>query len=205
MKRTLVVLVIVSAVLIVGDLFLRAAAEKAAARLIDKKIPQRVEPTVRLGGSPFLLSMFRGNFDEVTVSIPSAREDVLVVDDIRLTFADVRLEALEVLAGRGDLRAEGLRGRGTISEETLNKIMVASAPGVTVAIEDGSISVAREGVEVAATAVVASDTIFIKAGEVGPIEIPLPDLLPDVRFSSLEPRRDELVLGIHATDVRIRI
>lgn len=205
MKRALFLLVVVGAIVFGADLLLRRAAENAAANLIDEKISARVDPHVRLGDFPFLLSLLTGRFDEVTVSMPRAEQGGLVVENVELTFEDVRLEALEVLGGRGDLRARSLRGRGVISEQAIDNVVARAAPGTTVEIENGRLVVVNGGLEVAATAVIANNNLLITADEaLGPLEIPLPGLLPDITFSSLHARRDELVLGIRAADVRIR-
>ena len=192
-------------VLLAADFLLRNAAENAAADLIDEQIPHRVDPEVGLGGFPFLLSVLSGHFDEVTISVPEAAEGSLVVEDIRLTLRDVDLEALEVLGGRGNLTAREMRGRGFISEGTVNDVVRGQGADVDVAIEDGRVSVSANGVTSAATAVVAGNRLLIKAGEVlGPIEIPLPVLLPEIQFSTLTATPGRLVLGVVGSRVRIR-
>ena len=205
MKRAVVIVVVLLGLLFVADLLLRAAAENAAATFIDKRIAEKVEPEVGLGGFPFLASLLSGSFDEVTVAVPQATKGLLVAEDIRLTFVDVKLEALEVLAGRGDLRAESLTGRAIISEQTVNQIVNDQALELSVTIEDGAVMLSRGELSVPATAVVARNTLFISASEVmEPIEVPLPDLIPEIKFTSLEARAGRLVLGIRAGRIRLR-
>lgn len=205
MKRTGFVLIVIAGLLLLADFGLRIAAESAASKLIDKKIPQEVDPDVGLGKFPFLLSLITGTFDEVTIDIPEAAEGGLVVEDIHLTLEDVQLEALEVLGGRGNLRAASLRGRGIVSEKTLNDLVSDQVSGVGMNIQDGRISVSRDGIEVPANAVVAANRILVGAGEVmAPIEIPLPSLLEGVRFSSLRAERGRLVLGVIGSQLSIR-
>ena len=205
MKRFVIILVVLLCVLVAADFLLKAAAENAASKLIDKQIPQRVEPEVRLGSFPFLLSLLRGSFDEVVIEIPEALDGKLVVEDIRLTLKDVELEALEVLAGRGNLFAKTLEGQGVISEASVNEAVADQAPGVEVELREQRVTVSKDGVSLPATAVVAGNRILIAAGEVvGPLEIPLPELLRDVQFSSLRAERGRLVLGVVATRLRIR-
>lgn len=192
--------------MVVADFTLRDRAEGAAADLIDKQIAQEVEPEVDLGGFPFLRSVLTGTFDEITISIPEFKEGPLLIEDVVLTLRDVRLEPLEVLAGRGDLRAPSLEGNGVISEATLNEVVGSQVSGVTVAIERNRVSLSRDGQTVAATAVVAGDSLLMQAGELGagPIEIALPPLLQDVRFSSLRATPGELVLEVAGGPLRIR-
>jgi hypothetical protein len=207
-KKFLIFLVIVAGLLVVGDFMLRDRAEDAAADLIDSQISQKVDPKVDLGGFPFLRSVLTGTFERITITIPEAAEGPLVIEDIELVLEDVRLEPLAVLAGRGDLRAASLGGSGVISESTLNDIIGADAPGLTVAIEKDRVLLSHEGTTVAATAYVAGGRLFVGAGEgelgVGPFEIVLPELLPGVRFASLEATPGELVLQVAGGRLRVR-
>ena len=205
MKRTMVTIIVLLVVALVADFLLRGAAENAAGTMIDRKIPQEVDPEVRLGDFPFLWSVLRGRFDRIEVQIPSARAGALVVDDIGLTFEDVQLEALEVLGGRGNLRARSLRGSGVISQETLNRVLQDEVQGLQLSVENGRVIVSRGDVSVPATMVIAGDDILLRAGDlVGPIEIPLPELLPEISFSSLQTSPGEVVIGVNARRVRIR-
>ena len=206
LKKFLIFVVIVAGLLLVGDFMLRDRAEGAAADLIDQQITQEVEPEVDLGGFPFLRSVLTGTFDRITITIPEINEGRLLIEDVVLTLRDVRLEPLEVLAGRGDLRAVSLRGSGVVSEATLNEIVGSQVPGLTVAIERNRVTLSRDGATLAATAIVAGDSLLLQAGELeaGPIEIALPALLHDVRFSSLRATPGELVLQVVGGSLRIR-
>lgn len=205
MKRTFVVVVVVAALVVAGDLVLRGVAENAAARMIDEEITGDVDPDVDLGGFPFLRSVLTGTFEEITVTVPEAAQGALVVEDITLTLHDVRLEALEVLAGRGELRAASLEGRGVVSEAIINDIVGAQGTDLTVSIEEDRVEVTNGEVTVPANAIVAGNRILFGAGElVEGFEIPLPALLPEVQFSSLRATPGELVLQVLGSRVRIR-
>lgn len=205
MKRFLAVLVVLAVLFVAGDFVFRNVAQNAAADLIDEQIPQRVDPDVDLGGFPFLRSVLTGRFDVVTVSVPEAEQNGLLVEDIELTFRDVKLEPLEVLAGRGDLKAATLRGSGVITQASFSRVLQAREPALSVSIEPDRISVSRDGATLAATAVVAANRILFQAGDVAPeIEIPLPELLPGIQFSSLKAVSGELVLEVVGSRVRIR-
>jgi len=204
-KRLAVGLVVVLVLFVVADFAVRAVAENAAAEMIDEQIRQKVEPDVSLGGFPFLLSLLRGSFDEITVDIDSTSEGPVEVEDIHLKLTGVDLEALEVLGGRGNLRARSLRGRGVISEATLNEIASADLGGARIELEDNRVLVSRGEMSVPANAVVAGNRLLVNAGEAfGPVEIPLPAPLPEVRFTSLRAENNRLVLGVMASRVRFR-
>jgi len=204
MKRIVVMLVVFGVLFIAADFFLRMFAERAAARLIADQVSLQAEPDVDLGGFPFLLSVARGRFEEIAIDVESAREGRVSVEDIHLTLKDVEVEPLQVLGGRGSVRAGSLRGRGVISEDTLNEMIARDAPDVQIEVEDGRVLVSRGDLSVPANAVVARNRLVFSAGDVlGPIETPLPSLLPDVRFTSLRAEPDRLVLGVVASSLRI--
>ena len=205
MKRLLLFLVIAAVALAAGDVWLRRSAEDAAADLIDLQIPQRVEPEVELGGFPFVVSVLTGRFDEVTVVVPDVTENGLTIEDVRLVLEDVRLEPLEVLAGRADLRARAVSGTGLVPESSLAAVVEDQAPGVTVSVEANRIMVSGGGTSVAATAVIAGNRLLLRAGELVTIEVPLPELLPGVSFSALEATPDELRLEVAGGRLRIKI
>jgi len=203
-KRLIVFLVVLAVLFFAADFFLRMTAERAAARLIADRVSLQAEPEVDFGGFPFLFSAVRGHFDRITIDVASAREDEIKVDDIHLTLEGVELRPLEVLGGEGSLRARSLRGRGVISEATLNRTIAGEGPDVEIEVEDGRILVTSGDLSVPANALVARNRLVFSAGEVlGPLEAPLPTLLPDVRFTSLRAEQDRLVLGAVASRVRI--
>lgn len=206
LKKFLIFVVIIAGLLVVGDFMLRDRAERAAGDLIDQQIAQEIDPEVDLGGFPFLRSVLTGTFDRITITIPEINEGPLLVEDVVLTLRDIQLEPLEVLAGRGDLRAASLRGGGGISEATLNEIVRSQVPGLTVAIQRNRVTLSRDGVTFAATAVVAGGRLLMQASELGidPIEVALPTLLQDIRFSSLRVTPGELVLQVEGGPLRIR-
>ena len=205
MKRIGVFLIVLALLVLAADFFLRMAAEDAAARLIDKRMALRQEPDVDLGGFPFLPSLVRGNFDRVTIEVASAKEGRAVIENIHLRLENVEVEALEVLGGDGTLRVESLRGRGVMSETTLNELLAANGSGVSIDVEEGGVLLSRGELSVPADAVLAGNNLRFAGGDVlGPLEVRLPALLPDVRFTSLRAERDRIVLGVAASRLRIR-
>ena len=205
MKRLLLFVVIVAVALAAGDVWLRRSAEDAAADLIDLQIPQEVEPEVGLDGFPFVLSVLTGRFDEVTVSVPDVTESGLTIEEVRLVLEDVRLEPLEVLGGHADLRARSVSGTGLVPERSLQAVVEEQAPGLSVSIEGDRIMVSGNGTTVAATAVIASNRLLLRAGDLVTIEVPLPEMLPGVSFSSLEATPGELRLEVAGGRMRIKI
>lgn len=205
MKKLFLLLVIAAVALAAGDVWLRRSAEDAAADLIDLQIPQEVEPEVELAGFPFVVSVLTGRFDEVTVSVPDVTENGLRIEDVRLVLEDVRLEPLEVLGGHADLRARSVSGAGLVPESSLAAVVKEQAPGLSVSIEGDRIMVSGEGTTVAATAVIAGNRLLLRAGELVTIEVPLPEMLPGVSFSSLEATPDELRLEVAGGRLRIKI
>ena len=205
MKKLLFFIVILAVVLTAGDVWLRRSAEHAAADLIDLQIPQEVEPEVELAGFPFVVSVLTGRFEEVTVAVPDVTENGLTIEDVRLVLEDVRLEPLEVLGGHADLRARSVSGAGVVSESALAAVVEQQTPDLSVSIEGDRIMVSGQGTSVAATAVIAGNRLLLRAGELVTIEVPLPEMLPGVSFSSLEAAPGELRLEVAGGRLRIKI
>ena len=206
MKRFVVFLVVVVALLTAADFLLRMAAERVVAGLVDDRVARQGDPEVDLGGFPFVLSLFGGRFDDMTVVIPAATQQSVTVEHVELTFEEVRADAFELLGGGGIVRARSVAGSGSISEADFARVVDQLFPGVTVDLHDNRVTMSRAGVSASATAVIAANRILISAGEVvPPVEIPLPVLMSGVQFSSLEVYEDELVLRVEGSRVRIRV
>lgn len=203
--RKLVVLVVAGVLLLAMDAGFRLVAQSAAADLIERRVGRGVDPEVGIGGFPFLVSAVRGEFDAVDVSIPRLANDGMDVEDVELTFRDVSLEPLRVVAGQGAIEAGTLRGQGRITEGNLNAAVARLVPDVELAIARDRVTITRSGSEVTANVVIAGDALVVDVGAaISPVELPLPEVLPGVVFGSVQARADALVVGIRGTDVTIR-
>ena len=205
MKRLVVFLAVVALLLVAADFLLRNATESAVAGLVDDRVTQ-ADPEVDVSGFPFVVSLFRGRFDQVTISLPAVKQDVVTVKNVSLTFEDVAVDPFDLLGGRGTVRANSVTGGGAISESDFARIVARYYPEVTVDLLENEVTMSRAGVSAPATAVVAANRILISAGPVAePVEIPLPSLMRGVQFSSLEVHEDRVVLRVEGSRVRIRV
>jgi hypothetical protein len=107
MRKLLVVLVVLALLAVVGDrLAAKVATNEAEKRLRTEGL---ADPSVGVGGFPFLTQVLRRNFDKVTVSTPSISRDGVRADRVSATATHV-----DVPRG-GDVLVGGLTARGTIS------------------------------------------------------------------------------------------
>lgn len=206
MKKLVAFVLVLLVLFVVADFGLKASAESAAAQEIDENAARSGETEVDLGGFPFLPSLFAGSFDRMQIDISSASERDLLVEDIHLTLRGVELDAFEFIDGGGSVRADSVRGSGTIAEATINEVIAAEREGLQVEVENGRVVVSQGGFSAPANVVVAGNRLLISAGEiVGPAEFPLPALARGIRFNSIRAEQNRLVLGADASAVTIRL
>jgi LmeA-like phospholipid-binding len=91
MRRVLLVLVLLLGLLAVADRLAALAAERVVAERIQTEEALAVRPDVTIGGIPFLTQMFRGRYDDVTVSVHELRRGDLHIKTVRAHLSGVRL------------------------------------------------------------------------------------------------------------------
>jgi hypothetical protein len=110
-RKLLVVLVVLALIAVVGD--------RVAARLASGEAERRLraegfaDPSVDVGGFPFLTQVLSRSFDEVTLTTPAVQRDGVRAQGIRATATDV-----DVPRG-GDVLLGSLSARGTISYDEI--------------------------------------------------------------------------------------
>ncbi len=92
MKKLLVFLLIVAALLVAGDFVAKNVGEAAAARQLKDRLQLEAEPDVSFGGFPFLLNVLRGTLPDVNVSAGELTRSGLTLIDVELTLNKLRFE-----------------------------------------------------------------------------------------------------------------
>ncbi len=111
MRKLLVVLVVLSALLVVGDrIAAGVAADQAERRLVDEGLRN---PTVGVNGFPFLTQLLSRNFDEVTLRAESLQRGRGRADALSATFRGVRA------AGNAEVKVRSAVASGTIPFATI--------------------------------------------------------------------------------------
>ena len=168
-----VVLVLVLAGAVAADRVAVGAAQNVGARELKSAVPGIVgEPSVVIGGFPFLTQVAAGTLDQVTV-----RADALTVDDVKVT--DVRVDAAGVAIDKPRTVHRAVL-TGTLSPQALQRLL-ASRAGVDLALR------------IDQNRLVASDALF-------GVEIEFV-LVPRVQDGAIRVDVTTVTVGGHAVDV----
>jgi hypothetical protein len=158
MRRLLVAVVVLLALLVVGDRVARAAADRVVAQRIEQDQALSQRPQVSIDGFPFLTQAIAGRYDHVTLTMHDLRAGPLPVQSLRvvlrgvhvplsavlsqhLTRVPVDRAAATVLVRYADLGARVGGNRLTVSKGTDGEVKVSG----TVTAFGHSVSASGEG------------------------------------------------------------
>ena len=142
MRKWLIALGVLVAVLVAADFGLRELADYWVGRELQGSLTLSQRPSVSIGGFPFLPELVSGNVASVTVHAKgSVTEGKLPVHEVTLTLQDVSFSPSQLLAGGGGtIRASTGDGTAQFTEGDLNAALGASVP-VTIRFRGGRIVV----------------------------------------------------------------
>ncbi|MGH2682322.1 MAG: LmeA family phospholipid-binding protein [Actinomycetota bacterium] len=124
MGKVLLVLAILAAVLVGGDLVIGSVAEARLAERVQNRLGLAERPRVDLKGFPFVLHALRRRFPEVSVEARDVRVQGLAIDRFVLRLRDVRFGSTASIAGGdGTLSAGGGRGSVEVSQASLGAFL----------------------------------------------------------------------------------
>jgi len=173
-------IVLVVLVVLLGTAFVvadRIAASAAAAtiatqarkELVARDISTPSEPTVTIGGFPFLTQVARGHYDKITIHVDHPSSQGVTLDALDVVATGVNAPASAVINHTGTVTADAVTGTTTIGWDSVNKLMNTSGFGgsgaTASARPDGQVQV-RVPVAVAgfSTTVIATGTLAVGQG-----------------------------------------
>lgn len=197
---TLGVLVVLAAGAVVADVVVRDRVERQVADAVATELPG-TEPTVRIGGTPFLTQVLAGSLDVMTVSAPAVTLDGLAMTDVVVRLADVTTTQPRT-AGSAELEAR-------LTPAALEQALALD--GLSLTGEDGALVAATEvlGLPLAVDLVpraagraVELDVVRLTIGEVEVGIEALPASLA-AQLTGLAVPLDSLPPGVELTEVRV--
>ena len=131
MRRRLIVLLVILAVLVGADFGFRAYAEGKFAADVRVGLGLREDPDLDLGGFPFAVAMARGKLPSAGVHAEAVTYDGLRVERFDLELKDVEFSASELLgSGDGTIRAASGSGSARVTAEDMTQyLMFKGYPG----------------------------------------------------------------------------
>jgi hypothetical protein len=141
-RKWLIALALLVAVLVAADFGLRLLADYWVGRELQSSLSLSQRPSVSIGGFPFLPELVSGNVASVTVHAKgSVSEGKLPVHEVTLTLQDVSFSPSQLLAGGGGtIRATSGDGTAQFTEGDLNAALGARVP-VTIRFRSGQVVV----------------------------------------------------------------
>ncbi|MER5335059.1 DUF2993 domain-containing protein [Micromonospora sp. NPDC002717] len=187
---TLVVLLLVlGGLLVVADRVAAGVAERAIADQVRQEVAkqgaQSSAPEVEVGGFPFLTQVLDGRYERISIGLRdvqgSVQGDVVALPKLDVDARNVRASLDTIRSGQGDVVAETVDGTGTISYDSLAKLL--DRPGLTLGEQGGRLAVTAP-VDILGQRLTVTGTADITVGKEGQVALRFNDLnaegLPNV-------------------------
>lgn len=182
-KFLIVLLVLVVAGLIGADRFGKSRAEAEVARQVAAQYRLSRQPSVEIGGFPFLTQAVGGTYDRIDVGIGDYTQQGVTVRDVKITLNDLNAPLQDLLKGdQSNVRARTATASAVIPYEVLqeqaaaNGVQKVSRKGDDVLLE-GTFSFlgisAPIGVSVSIEPTAQGIVIAPKTVQSGGIEVPI--------------------------------
>lgn len=170
LRRLLITLVVIAALLALGDRVANAVAERRIATEVagtaaDHGAYSDQRPEVTIHGWPFLTQAWSGEFEQIDITLKDVGANGLVFPNLEMVAHDVAADWRELSEG-GSVVASTLEVSGTVSIESVEALL-AEQTGYDLSIdEDGNASLrATKEVLGMSVEVEASGKIVIGEGE----------------------------------------
>lgn len=184
MRRLVIVVVVLAAVLVVLDRIAVVEADHVVAARIQTQEHLPSRPSVSIGGFPFLTQAVGGKYDDVTLTVHHFHRSLVAVDTISVELRGVHVPLSAVFSQHlSSVPVDSATARVLLSYEDLNAylrgkgVTIASAGGDRVRIS-GSVTVAGQTVSASGTATieVQSDSLLLRAANAVSVSVPLAGL-----------------------------
>lgn len=143
----LVLFLLLGVLLVVADRLAARMAERAIADQVRQQVAeqdaQSSAPKVDVGGFPFLTQVLDGEYERISVLLRDVQGSVegnaVSLPELDVDVRNVRASLDTIRSGQGDVVAETVNGTGTVTYDSLAKLM--GRPGLTLAERDGKLMV----------------------------------------------------------------
>jgi hypothetical protein len=146
LRRLLVTLVIVVALLALGDRVANAVAERRVATEVaetaaDHGAYSDRRPDVTIHGWPFATQAWSGEFDQIDIELRDVGAEGLVFPELDMVARGVAADWRDVLGGEAEITASEVEVSGTVSIASLEELLREHTGHDLVVNEDGTASV----------------------------------------------------------------
>jgi len=198
-RRWLLILLILVAVLVVADIAARAVTESRVSKALAQTVDAPSPPKVSISGTPFLVHLFTGRFPTVTIDAQDVKSGTVTLSSFHAVLHQVRAPAIALARGKGGtITAESGNGSATISESEAASLLRSHGIDGDVTFENGEahVHIAAVGVTVTLSVDVQPHGLELFApGFPGSVTLNLPEPVPGLRFTSAHIEDHGLVLA----------
>lgn len=212
MRRSIIVLLVLGIILtaaVLADIFAKGMAERAVAASIQEGLQLDDEPSVAIGGFPFVVNLFNGVVPEVTLDAERIGTGRVRFDSATLTLENVRLDAAALVSGEArSITIGGGRGSAVMSAATLSRLLQREGVPVTVDFIGGDVVVSPEGSPKQAEGVIALEgQNLVLSSSLLPetVSVRLPTIAEGLRYRSIDIAEGQAILevGLGAGEFRL--
>jgi hypothetical protein len=175
----LVMLVVLLGLVVVADRVGASVAEDRIAQQASEELRKagattEGDPTVEIGGFPFLTQVLGGTYEQITITADKPQSDDIKLEKLTIVATDVNAAASDLLNGRGPVTAEQITGTATMSWDTVRTLIsLANLPvpfdpaQLKVSVVDNKVEL-RLPIELASfrTTLLATGEITVAEGQV---------------------------------------
>ncbi|SBT48462.1 LmeA family phospholipid-binding protein [Micromonospora auratinigra] len=233
-----VLLLVLAGLLVVADRLAAGAAERAIADQVKQEVAkqdaQSAPPKVEVAGFPFLTQVLAGKYERISIVLTDVQGkvqgDAVSVPRLDVDARNVKASLDTLRTRQGDVTAETVDGRGTVTYDSLAKLL--DRPGLKLGEQNGKLTVtapvdilgAKLTVNGTADVTVANGKVGLKFNDLTAdglpnlplartllanyarglsIDVPLPALPFQLTVRKVEPTPDGLVVTADAKNVPI--
>lgn len=211
MRRLLWVVIALVALLVVADRVSVAEAQSQVAKRIKREQGLVEQPSVTIGGFPFLTQAVAGRYDDVSLTLSDLRRGPVVVTRLTANLSGVHLPLSEVLSHRlGQVPVDYASAQVFVDWADVNRwlgdrhLVLGPASGGRVRVS-ATAEIAGLAVGGSATGrlTVTRDAVTVTAGPLG-VQIPLPGLPFHIRLITARSTQAGLLVDASASGLVLR-
>jgi hypothetical protein len=143
----LILLLVVGGLLVVADRVAVGVAERAIADQVSQEVAkqqvQSAAPEVEVAGFPFLTQVVDGRYERISILLRdvqgSVQGNAVSLPELDVDARNVTASIDTIRSGQGDVVAETVAGTGTITYESLAKLI--DRPGVVLGERNGKLAI----------------------------------------------------------------
>ena len=205
MRKLLIALVVLVLLVVMADVFARSVAEEQIARRLRRTFELSEEPTVAVGGTPFLLNVVRGQISSIEMTGDRVRSEDVTLDDIEVKINDVEFSLSQVVDGSGKVRAAGGEGTASISQSSLNNALEGAGAPFTLAMSAGGVTATSSDGSMESEGDVSLDGNALSIGAAGlpSVVLDLPSLGGSVSYEELAVEQGSAALAFSVDRLEI--